>query len=302
MLRKLAPALVAPLLLVIACASQGVEGAVEVKTGAVAMEALESAPDAAAEAGTAAFEMVISTTDDDQAFEFVATGVFDSDEQQMAMEMDLGGMFAGLAESTGETLPADFDEPFRFVVDGTTVYLRFPMLDALTDSSDWLSATAEDLGQSADSLGIGNSGYDPSKLLEVLRGVTDDVEAAGEDEVRGVPTTRYTATVSLVEALEQAPPDQREPLEAQLDQLGAGDADIPVEVWVDADGLPRRMIMGFDGLLATAGVGAGASVEISMELFDYGDPVEIEVPSPDEVTPYTEVLGALGGAFGAAGS
>lgn len=302
MFRKLAPALVAPLLLVIACASQGDEGAVELKTGAVAIEALRSAPDAAAEAGTAAFEMVVSATGEDQAFEFVATGVFDSDAQQMAMEMDLGAMVGGLAESTGETVPAAFDEPFRFVVDGTTVYLRFPMLDALTGSSDWLSATPEDVGQSADSFGIGNSGYDPSKLLEVLRGVADDVEAAGEDEIRGVPTTRYTATVSLAKALEQAPPDRREQLEAQLDQLGAGDADIPVEVWVDADGLPRRMTMGFDGLLATAGLGDGASVEISMEFFDYGDPVEIEVPSPDEVTPFTEVLGGFADAFGAAGS
>lgn len=302
MFRKLAPALVAPLLLVTACASEGDEGAVEVQTGVVAIEALRAAPDAAAEAGTAAFEMVIATSDGEQSLEFVATGVFDSDAQQMAMEMDLGAMFAELAESSGETVPAEFDEPFRFVVDGTTVYLRMPMLDALTGTSGWLSATPEDLGQSTGSLGIASSGYDPSMLLEVLRGVADDVEAVGEDEIRGVATTRYTATVSLAKALEQAPADQREQLEAQLDQMGAGDAKLPVEVWVDADGLPRRMTMGFDGLPAAAGAGDGASVEISMEFFDYGEPVEIGVPSPDEVTPFTEVLGGFGDAFGTAGS
>jgi hypothetical protein len=85
-------------------------------------------------------------------------------------------------------------------------------------------------------------------------------------------------------------------VEAQLDQLG--DAEMPVDVWVDADGLPRRLQIDLGGMVAAMGLDGGSAV-MTIEFFDYGVPVDIEVPSPDEVTPITEVLGGLGGAFGA---
>jgi len=304
MSRQLAGALVAPLLLITACArSADDDAAVQVETGAAAVQALRAAPDVAAEAGTAAFEMVISGSDaGDDALELVATGVFDSGAQRMAMKMDFGAMLGGLAEASGEDLPPGMDEPVRFVADGTTVYLRIPMLDALTGTSGWLSATPEDLGGATAAFGLGASAYDPSTLLEVLRGATDEVRSAGQEEVRGVLTTRYAVTVRPAEALEQAPAQQREHLQRQLDQLGAADSEIPVDVWVDAAGLPRRVTMAFAGLVPQTGSDEDASIQISIELFDYGEPVTIEVPSADEVTPYADAFGALATAFSEAGA
>jgi hypothetical protein len=297
MFRKLVLALAAPLLLIAGCASESDGGGLEVQTGAAAVAELRGAPDAASEAGTAAFEMVMTMTGlpglGEDAVELTATGSFDADAQQMAMEMDLGAMFEGLAEATGETVPPEMAQPVRFVADGTTFYLRIPILDALTGSSGWLSMSADDLGQSAGSLGLGAGAFDPSKMLEVLRGTSDDVQPDGQEDVRGVATTKYTATVNMADALESVPADQRDELEAQLDQLGAGDADIPIEIWVDADGLPRRFSLTF-GDLAAEQLSDDGTMAMTMEFFDYGEPVSIELPSPDDVTPFRDVMGGLG--------
>jgi hypothetical protein len=306
MFRKLAPLLVVPLLLVTACANEADDGdgAVQVATGDAAVTLLRRAPEAAATAGTGRFEMVMRLTAVPGAaadvVSMAATGAFDVETQQMAMEIDLSALMEWRAEATGEALPAGLAEPARYVIDRGTVYVRMPMLDAVTGTTGWFSMTPEDVGVSTASLGLGSGTFDPTKMLEVLRGTTDGVEEVGQEEVRGVATTKYTATIDMVDALESFPADQREALEAQLDQLGARDAEVPVEVWVDADGLPRRFALLLDDFAAAPSYEAGMTMTI--DLFDYGEPVDIEVPSPDEVTPFGDVLGGFGSAFGEAGA
>ena len=90
MFRKLAPALVAPLLLVSACATEPTARRSTFAPAKRPSRALRSAPDAAAEAGTAAFEMMMEMSLEGETFEMVATGAYDADDQQMSMEMDLG--------------------------------------------------------------------------------------------------------------------------------------------------------------------------------------------------------------------
>ncbi len=165
-----------------ACAGESDGDGVEVQTGAAAVAALRGAPDAAVRGRHG--RLRDGDDDDGPARSRARTrwssplrASFDADAQQMAMEMDLGAMFEGLAEATGEAVPPEIDEPVRFVADGTTVYLRIPILDALTGSSGWLSMSTDDLGESAGSLGLGAGAFDPSKMLEVLRGTTDDVGA-----------------------------------------------------------------------------------------------------------------------------
>ena len=90
------------------------------------------------------------------------------------------------------------------------------------------------------------------------------------------------------------PEEQRAQVEAALEQLGdLGDAEIPVDVWIDGDDLPRRMRMDMGGAVRGPRRARTASMTMTMEFFDYGEPVDIEVPSADEVTPFTEVMGGL---------
>jgi hypothetical protein len=296
MFRKLAPALVAPLLVVTACASRADDAAVEVRTGAQAVSALRSAPDVVADAGTAAYEMTMEMSAAGESFAITGAGAYDARNQRMSMTIDMGAAFEELAAGSGETIPAGFDEPMEMVVDGTTVYLRAPMLSVLGGPTGWLSMSAEDLGTSADALGLGAGAYDPTSILESLRGAGGEPEVVGTEDVRGVETTHYRATVDLADAIAQVPEDQRDLVEAQLDKLG--DGSMPLDVWVDADGLPRRVQLDMGGVLATAGLGGEPTALMTMELFDYGQPVDIQVPSPDEVQAFTDLLGGLGDVFG----
>ncbi len=292
MLRKLAPALVVPLLVVASCATEAGDATVEVRTGPAAAATLRAAPDAAAEAGTASFRMVMELSVQGIPLTVEATGAFDTDNQRMSMEMDMGAMLDEIASSTGETVPEGFDEPMRFVADGSTMYVQSPLFDVAGGPGGWLSISSEDLGSG--SAGLGS--YDPSTFLESLRGVKGGPEVVGTEEIDGVETTHYTATLDLRQAVEEAPDDQRALIEAQLGQLGA--AEIAVDAWIDGDGLPRRLRMDMGSMFGALGLGAGTDAVMTMDFFDYGVPVDIRVPSPDEVTPFTDVMGTLGGMAG----
>lgn len=294
MFRKLAAALVAPLLLTAACATEADQGAVEVRTGPAAAATLRAVPERTDEVGTGAFELTFDMTMMGESLRMSATGAMDFDAQRMTMVMDMGAMFDDLADATGDTIPDELVGPIEYVADGATMYMRAPMLDALMGSSGWISVSPEDLGTTAEGLGLGVGAYDPSSFLDGLRGVTGDPERVGEEDVRGVATTHYTATMDMDRALAAAPEAQRDLLEAQLEQLG--DAEVTMDVWVDGDGLLRRMEMDMGEMLAAMGTGGAATM--TMELFDYGAPVDIQLPSPDEVTPLREVIVGAGGLFG----
>jgi len=299
MFRKLAVLAVVPLL-VAACAKEADDGAVQVKTGDAAATALRAAPSAVADAGTARMELVMAMTVKGEDLKVTGTGVADGPAGQMQMKMDMGELFGKLAGATGEKIPAGFDGPWEMVADGSTMYLRAPVFQLL-GVEGWLSMTPDDMGSAAAGLGLGAGSFDLTQTLDSLRGVSGDPQVVGQEEVRGVPTTHYRATVDLAKALEQAPAEQRERLEAAFQQLepsgDLGDADIPVDVWVDEDDLPRRVRTEMSSMFAALGLGE-SSMTMTMELFDYGDDVTIEVPSADEVTPMTEALGGLGAGFG----
>ena len=288
MVRKLVLALAAPLLIASSCAD---EGSQDVLTGDAAVAAVRAAPDAAAEAGSGRFEMTMTFDTPEGAFDISAAGGFAGD--QMSMEMDFGESFSAMAEASGEQLPPGFDEPMQIVMDGDTGYLRMPMLESLTGTAGWLSLTPEELGQAGSSFGGTPGATDPSQMLETLRGVSDDIEEVGTEEVRGVETTHLTATVDLRKAFEQLPADQREQLQGQLGDL---DAAVPVDVWIDGDSLVRRMEMDLSSIVSQVSVGAAGSATMRIEFFDYGEDVAIEVPDASEVTPFGDVLGGFGGA------
>jgi hypothetical protein len=166
------------------------------------------------------------------------------------------------------------------------VYLQSPLLALGGGRDGWVSMSPDELSTSSPGAGLGS--YDPSKLLESLRGVAGEPEVVGTEEIDGVQTTHYRATMDLADAVAKAPESERARLQAQLDQLDG--AEVPVDVWIDGDGLPRRMRMDMGGLASSMGSTDGGAV-MTMDFYDYGVPVDIQVPSPDDVTP-------LAGAFG----
>ncbi len=56
---------------------------------------------------------------------------------------------------------------------------------------------------------------------------------------------------------------------------------IPSEIWIDEDGLPRRMKL----TMHVEAEGQTADMDIAMDLFDYGIDVNVEAPKDyEEVT------------------
>jgi hypothetical protein len=70
-------------------------------------------------------------------------------------------------------------------------------------------------------------------------------------------------------------------------QSGLGD--IPLDVWIDANGLVRKVSMAFSAKDPARAKSGDASM--SFELWDYGEPVEIAVPPASEVAPASALRG-----------
>jgi hypothetical protein len=250
------------------------------------------------DAGSAKIDMTMSMRGGDipAGTTFSITGVQNFDTGDVEMRIDYGELLAGA--------PPDQRYASVRVVDGV-MYMRFP--DALTEElgleRPWLRLDVGDLqGEGgASALSETSSQADPGQYLTYLSGVSDDVEELGTEDVRGVTTTRYRATIDFARALDEgaAIRDKFEEMgpdiEEQLEELAAAGVTIPTDVWIDGDGLLRKLRMRMSGAgLAAVGMPADADVTVTMELYDYGTPASVTLPPAEEITDWTEAIAALG--------
>lgn len=62
---------------------------------------------------------------------------------------------------------------------------------------------------------------------------------------------------------------------------------MPVEVWIDVDGLLRRMSF---RMQTTSTVPTAFSMEMTMEIPEYGIDDDLPIPDPDDVTDLTRMI------------
>jgi hypothetical protein len=248
-----------------------------------------------------------------------AEGAMDLVTGDAFMTMDMRAL-ATAAEQSGNALPFGSDDlVFELrVVDGVA-YVSMGPLAALAFGSDteWIAFDTRralaDLGIDDQTLAQLRQQADPSMYVELLAAASGDVEVAGRGEVRGVPVTRYRATLDLGAlagaALGELPPELRDRVqgEGRDASLGAltellGGVPVPIAVDVDDDGLARRVELRLPlGDLASAFGEAppgtdGIDMVVAMELFGFGVAVDVEAPPASEVTDLTGLLeGAVGG-------
>jgi hypothetical protein len=113
---------------------------------------------------------------------------------------------------------------------------------------------------------------DPLWPLDALFGAGGDAVEIGPEAVRGVPVTRYRLTVDLTRADAALPAGVSVP-SGPYRSLRA----LPAQVWLDADGLARRISVNSDA--ATS----GAQTWSIVELWDFGVTADITPPGPGEV-------------------
>jgi hypothetical protein len=116
---------------------------------------------------------------------------------------------------------------------------------------------------------------DPLWPLDALFGAPDDGVAVGAEEVRGEPATRYRLSVDLGLADAQLPAGVSVPSGPYRALSG-----LPTEVWLDVDGLARRVAVATDPTATP-----DRQVWAVVELWDFGLPVEITPPDSEDVMP-----------------
>lgn len=135
------------------------------------------------------------------------------------------------------------------------------------------------------------SSTDPTAALGGLRGVSDDVEEVGTQEVRGETTTHYRGTYDAQAAVEAAEGLSREILEGTL---GAADLDqVPFDAYVDDEGRLRKLEQVIELPASEATQGQPVSSRAVLELFDFGTEVTVEAPPAEAVQDGAPLLDAL---------
>ena len=235
----------------------------------------------------AAVVLAASKTNDAGTYKADVTGSVDVAGQ--SMDMSGKGEFDG-AQKRGHmsytmTLQGQ-DVNMEMVFAYPVIYMHFPPeLGPLPSGKTWVKMDLEKLGKQAgvDLGSLMQAGQsDPSQGLDVLRGVSD-VKAVGDEDVRGVSTTHYAGVVDLSKLGAKDPE-----LQAQLDKIAqaSGVSRVPVEVWIDDQGLVRRLKQTYEGNGSTQ-----PSMTMTMDLYDFGAPVTVTEPPAKDVVDFSTLIG-----------
>jgi hypothetical protein len=159
---------------------------------------------------------------------------------------------------------------YEAIWNGATVYLRSPDLPgAPADGKPWIKLSGSD--------GFGDFSQfpllDPARQFALLRDA-GHFEEAGNEDVRGVSTTRYEGTVNLKKFVEEFGPVSSE--DELPDDLST--TTFPVQAWIDGDGYLRRVALGLPSLGSDEPAG-----RMRIELYDFGAPVDATPPPADQV-------------------
>jgi hypothetical protein len=174
-------------------------------------------------------------------------------------------------------------------VDGV-VYTRMPGLFAdlpgFTGDKSWMSfdATGRPVGGALFDM-TGQS--DPTKTLAYLQKISSDVREVGTEDVRGVETTHYHATIDFSKTIPEAevPEGMRDEVKEFTGMFGS----IPADVWIDGDGRMRRERITidfgkvFEDMPGASEADAGFTMTQTLDLYDFGAAVEVEAPPADQV-------------------
>jgi hypothetical protein len=210
-------------------------------------------------------------------------------------EGELQMQFSGLPAAASAVLGANttMTEIFK----GSTVYVGSPVLAGkLPNGAQWMkldvAKAAQSLGIDPQSLGSGET--NPAQFLDYLHSLGGSVKESGTETIRGVPTTRYTSTIDFQKLVGQLPSSDQSAAKSTLDQMISklGLSSIPVQVWVDAQHLVRKVAI--DIPINTAGQNLDSSVAI--EFFDFGPTPAVHAPADSET--YEVNPGSLGAGAG----
>jgi hypothetical protein len=111
----------------------------------------------------------------------------------------------------------------------------------------------------------------------------DSVEKVGEARVRDQQTTHYRGMVDLEQLGDEIGGETKERLQRAIEQANPEPGQkvgLPVEAWISEEGLPVRMSFKCGN--------EKESFDMTMDVLEYGVPVEVEPPPPGKVIEQSE--------------
>jgi hypothetical protein len=240
------------------------------------------------DAGSSRMSFRIRMDAQGQSVEFGGQGSFDYRRARGRIAYDLTELAKVDPESEGIG-------KMTMVFDGVVFYMQMEGLqEELPPGKRWLKLDLTKVGAGAwaELGGLSQLSQSPAQMLAYLRAASTEIDEVGTQTVRGVETTQYRATVDLRKALElqieQAPPKFREAMRRDMEESlsTTGLESIPLDVWIDGDGLPRRMVADFD----MSADGEEVHMETAVDLFDFGVAVSAPIPPADEVLDVSEYV------------
>lgn len=205
------------------------------------------------------------------------SGEFDYVTKEGRLTMDCGSVLSAAGQSGNGDM--------EILTKGSVYYVKWPLLSsAVKAKTPWVSFDITKLdeisGIDTSSLRSVNQG-DPSQTLVYLK-AAGTVEDQGTEDVDGTSTTKYHAVIDLNRIPSLAPADQRDAVAASVKTLKEtyGISELPLDVWVDDNGLPRKLFYE----ISTTVQGSKVKTTLEMKLSDYGISVDVQPPSASQVT------------------
>jgi hypothetical protein len=224
-------------------------------------------------AGSAHYESTVTVTANGQPIpEITMSG--DSDFATHASRVSMS--------AAGQTI-----EDVRVV--GGITYVSSPIV-TLPGARSWVSITPADVGTS-DSARAQLGQTDPSQGLQFMSAFNGNPQVVGNEKLGGVNVTHYRFTInlkSLMAATAKAGNKLGAPgLSQGLALLGnkVDLAHLPAEAWVDGQGRVRK----FTYSLSLSASGVSVTSSESLEFSNFGEPVNVITPAPDDVVPFKQV-------------
>ncbi len=217
------------------------------------------------------------------------TGIVDLRDRSTAMSLaiDLGDDPQAIQVLGSNTLR------LQMVTNGGVLYLKLQgaaTASLPTSGKQWLELDVGKLKSfpGFSSLGTSPSMQDPSHMLQTLESESSNTVNEGKQYVDGSDTTHYRAYLNLGQLAGNLSPSQQAAAQEAISILeqATKSQELPVDVWVDAHGFVRRMVMTVDLALPNGG---SMQETVTADFSDYGAQPRPAPPPSDEV----QDIGAL---------
>jgi LppX_LprAFG lipoprotein len=241
---------------------------------ALSLDPVAAAATKTQQAGAAKVRFVLHVEGANRAFAVHGAGAIEGASSELTFNAAPGSALPQLGGGPMEEISLEQNGDY-------VLYLQLASLAAqLPGGKHWVELDVSKLGKSA-GVDIGKllsgSQIQPGDLLSLLQAEGADIRNLGSATVDGAATTHYRGTIDTAKAL------QAKGLTSPLLAGAAAELPkVPVDAWIGADGLLRRIKF-------TASTAQGR-LGMTMDLYDYGANVTISAPPDSDVFDATQLV------------